>query len=69
MVKRERENGNRPAEQPVPVSSAARDLVHRLEQALTVRVKLAESSPKSGRLEIYYTSLDELDAVLAKILR
>jgi ParB family chromosome partitioning protein len=69
MVKRERENGNRPAEQPAPVSSAARDLVHRLEQALTVRVKLAESSPKSGRIEIYYTSLDELDAVLAKILR
>jgi ParB family chromosome partitioning protein len=69
MVKRERENGNRPAQQPAPVSSAARDLVHRLEQALTVRVKLAESSPKSGRLEIYYTSLDELDAVLAKILR
>jgi hypothetical protein len=28
-----------------------------------------ESSPKSGHLEIYYTSLDELDAVLAKILR
>ena len=69
MVKRERENGNRPAQQPAPVSSAARDLVHRLEQALTVRVKLAESSPKRGRLEIYYTSLDELDAVLAKILR
>jgi ParB family chromosome partitioning protein len=69
MVKRERENGIRPAQQPAPASSAARDLVHRLEQALTVRVKLTESSPKSGRLEIYYTSLDELDAVLAKILR
>jgi ParB family transcriptional regulator, chromosome partitioning protein len=69
MVKRERENGNRPAPQPAPASPAVRDLVHRLEQALTVRVKLAESSPKSGRLEIYYTSLDELDAVLAKILR
>ena len=33
------------------------------------RVKLVETSPKSGRLEIHYSSLDELDAVLAKILR
>jgi ParB family transcriptional regulator, chromosome partitioning protein len=69
LVKRERENDNRPAQPPATASPAARDLVHRLEQALASRVKLVESSPKSGRLEIYYTSLDELDAVLAKILR
>ena len=69
MVKRERENGNRPAQQHAPASPAARDLVHRLEQALAVRVKLVQSSAKSGRLEIYYTSLDELDAILGKILR
>jgi ParB family chromosome partitioning protein len=68
LVKRERENDNRPAPAPTTTSPAARDLVHRLEQALAARVKLVESSPKSGRLEIYYTSLDELDAVLAKIL-
>ena len=69
LVKRERENDNRPAPVPTTASPAARDLVHRLEQALATRVKLVESSPKSGRLEIYYTSLDELDAILAKILR
>jgi ParB family chromosome partitioning protein len=69
LVKRERESGDRPPQQPAPASTAARDLVHRLEQALAARVKLVESSPKSGRLEIYYASLDELDAVLAKILR
>lgn len=69
LVKRERENGNRPAPPPTGPSPAARDLVHRLEQALATRVKLTESSPKSGHLEIYYSSLDELDAVLAKILR
>jgi ParB family chromosome partitioning protein len=69
LVKRERESGDRPPQQPAPTSPAARDLVHRLEQALAARVKLVESSPKSGRLEIYYASLDELDAVLAKILR
>jgi ParB family chromosome partitioning protein len=66
LVKRERE-GEHPA--PPPVSPAARDLVHRLEQALATRVKLVQSSPKSGRLEIHYHSLDELDAVLARILR
>jgi hypothetical protein len=43
-------------------------LTHRLEQALATRVKLVETSPKSGRIEIHYTSLDELDAILAKIL-
>ncbi|HEY5282576.1 MAG TPA: ParB/RepB/Spo0J family partition protein [Polyangia bacterium] len=69
MVKRERENGDRPTPAPAPQSPAARDLVHRLEQTLATRVKLVESSAKSGRLEIYYNSLDELDAVLAKILR
>ena len=67
MVKRERAGDPRPA-QPQQ-SPAARDLVHRLEQALAARVKLVQSSPKSGRLEIHYASLDELDTVLAKILR
>jgi ParB family transcriptional regulator, chromosome partitioning protein len=67
LVKREREGDSQPA--PPPLSPSARDLVHRLEQALATRVKLVESSPKSGRLEIHYHSLDELDAVLARILR
>jgi ParB family chromosome partitioning protein len=66
LVKRERQGGH---PTPPPVSPAARDLVHRLEQALATRVKLVQSTPKSGRLEIHYSSLDELDAILAKILR
>jgi ParB family chromosome partitioning protein len=69
LVKRERDTDNRPASQPEQVSPAVRDLVHRLEQALATKVKLVQSSPKSGRLELYYSSLDELDAVLARILR
>lgn len=69
LVKREREGGDRAAAPTAPPSPAARDLVHRLEQALAAKVKLVESSPKSGHLEIFYNSLDELDAVLAKILR
>jgi ParB family chromosome partitioning protein len=69
LVKKERESDNRPSAPPPQTSPGARDLVHRLEQALATKVKLVESSPKSGHLEIFYTSLDELDAVLAKILR
>jgi ParB family transcriptional regulator, chromosome partitioning protein len=69
LVKRERESDNRPATPPEQVSPAVRDLVHRLEQSLATKVKLVQSSPKSGRLEIYYASLDEFDALLAKILR
>lgn len=68
LVKRDRE-GDKPAPQPAQESPAVRDLVHRLEQALATKVKITQQSPKSGRLEIYYNSLDELDSVLAKILR
>jgi ParB family chromosome partitioning protein len=69
LVKRERENVNRPAPQPAQESPAVRDLVHKLEQTMGTKVRLVQSSPKSGHLEIYYASLDELDSVLAKILR
>jgi len=69
LVKRERETNDRPATPPTPPSPAARDLVHKLEQALGTKVKLVEATPKSGHLEVFYNSLDELDAVLAKILR
>jgi len=69
LVKRERDTDDRASPPPAQQSPAARDLVHRLEQALATRVKLVESSPKSGRLEVHYSSLDELDAILAKILR
>ncbi len=67
LVKREREGAASPA--PPAMSPDARDLVHRLEQALATRVKLIQTTPKRGRLEIHYHSLDELDAVLARILR
>ncbi len=69
LVKREREGATpRPAPQPVPESPAARDLTQRLQRALQTRVKLVETGPGSGHLEIHYGSLDELDSILAKIL-
>jgi ParB family transcriptional regulator, chromosome partitioning protein len=67
LVKRESKGEDQPA--TPELSPVARDLVHRLEQALTTRVKLVQTSPKSGRLEIHFASLDELDAVLARILK
>jgi ParB family chromosome partitioning protein len=69
LARRERDSDKRPPARPVQQSPAARDLVRRLEHALATKVKLVESTPKAGHLEIYYASLDELDAVLARILR
>jgi ParB family chromosome partitioning protein len=68
LVRRERGDVVRPAPPPETPSPAARDLALRLQRALSVRVKLVESGPGRGHIELYYGSLDELDAVLAKIL-
>ena len=48
-------------------SAATRDLAHRLQRRLGARVRIAQKTPKSGCIEIDYTSLDELDGILAKI--
>ena len=68
LVRREREDPVAPAPPPEQQSPAARDLALRLQRALSARVKLVESGPGRGHIEIHYGSLDELDAVLAKIL-
>jgi ParB family chromosome partitioning protein len=53
---------------PARQSAAARDLTERLQRALGARVKIVEAGQGKGHLEIYYSSLDELDAVLGRIL-
>jgi ParB family chromosome partitioning protein len=68
LVRREREGGGRPAPPPERESPAARDLAVRLQRALSARVKLIATGPGRGHIEIHYGSLDELDAILAKIL-
>jgi ParB family chromosome partitioning protein len=72
LVRRERDedgHGSRsPAPPPAPPSPAARDLVNRLESALGTRVKLVQSDPTRGHLEIHYHSLDQLDSILEKLL-
>jgi ParB family chromosome partitioning protein len=46
---------------------AIRALVQRLQRRLGARVRVVPKSAVAGRLEVDYTSLDELDGILAKI--
>ena len=70
LVKRERDGGgDKPATAPAQPSSSARDLGERLSRALGTRVRVVEAGPGKGHLEVSYHSLDQLDAVLARILR
>jgi ParB family chromosome partitioning protein len=68
LVRREREDRGPPAPPPEKESPAARDLALRVQRALSARVKLCESGPGRGHIEIHYGSLDQLDAILARIL-
>lgn len=66
LVRRDRDGTAKAA--PATPSPAARDLTSRLQRALGARVRLVESGPGRGHIEVHYGSLDELDAVLAKLL-
>jgi ParB family chromosome partitioning protein len=69
LVRKERD-GQPEAAAPEPArpSPAVRDLTERLQRALGARVKVIEKGPSAGHLEIHYHSLDELDAILAKVM-
>jgi len=54
--------GKKPSE-----SASTRDLVNRLQRRLGVRCRVVPRSAVSGRLEIDYASLDELDGILSRI--
>jgi ParB family transcriptional regulator, chromosome partitioning protein len=70
LVKRERDGKTEHApEAPAKPSSSARALGERLSRALGTRVRVVEAGPGKGHLEVAYHSLDQLDAVLARILR
>jgi ParB family chromosome partitioning protein len=68
QVRRERTRAETPATVAPRPSPAARDLTERLQRALGARVRLVEAGQGRGYIEIHFHSLDELDAVLAKIL-
>jgi ParB family chromosome partitioning protein len=48
-------------------SPAVRDLVSRLQRRLGARCRLVPKSQVAGRIEVDYTSLEELDGILSKI--
>jgi ParB family transcriptional regulator, chromosome partitioning protein len=48
-------------------TASTRDLVNRLQRRLGARCRVVMKSATSGRLEIEYTSLEELDGILARI--
>jgi len=72
LVKRERDGAGAgagaAATARAPKSTSARDLGERLSRALGTRVEVVEEGPGRGRVEISYHTLDQLDAVLARIL-
>jgi ParB family chromosome partitioning protein len=51
------------------VSPEIRELCGRLQRKLGTKVDVRHSRRGSGRMEIYYRSLDELDRILAQIFR
>jgi ParB family chromosome partitioning protein len=67
LVRRERNAAVEPAP-PGPPSASARDLGDRLGRALGTKVKVIETAPGKGHLEVQYHSLDQLDALIARFL-
>jgi ParB family chromosome partitioning protein len=68
LVRREREGAAKaPAREPE--SANARDLKVRLQRALGARVDLQQVGDGAGRIVVHFGSLDELDAILARVLR
>jgi ParB family chromosome partitioning protein len=70
LVKRERDAAGRaPRATGAPTSSVvARDLAQRLSRALGTRVEVVAGEDGRGHLAIHYHSLDQLDALLARLL-
>jgi ParB family chromosome partitioning protein len=52
---------------PTEETAATRALAQRLQRRLGARCRVVPKSAVAGRLEVEYTSLDELDGILAKI--
>jgi ParB family chromosome partitioning protein len=76
LVRRARSNGSngnvgRTPEAPGPArraSANARDLAMRLTRALGTRVEVVEVGQERGQIAIHYHSLDQLDALLERLL-
>jgi ParB family chromosome partitioning protein len=67
LVRRLKRNA-KPKQTP-PKSANVQDLEARLARSLKTRVRLQQSSKNKGRIEIAYSSLDELDRILEVLLK
>jgi ParB family transcriptional regulator, chromosome partitioning protein len=75
LVRREREEGAAggngsagDSDAPTRPSASARDLAERLSRGIGARVKVVETGPGRGHLELHYHSLDELDTLIGRLL-
>lgn len=69
LVQKQKRKGQSTEKDPVKKSASARDLEERLTRSLGAQVQIHEDKQgKSGRLEIRYVDLDDLDRLLAKLL-
>ncbi len=72
LVRKARAAGRRPGPVRRPrrarPSTNARDLALRLTRALGTRVEVVEAGPDRGQIAITYHSLDQLDALLERLL-
>jgi ParB family chromosome partitioning protein len=64
---RELLGGKREPKAPPADTPAIRDLTNKLQRRLGAKCRVLPRTQAAGRLEIEYTSLDELDGILAKI--
>jgi ParB family chromosome partitioning protein len=62
-----RKEGKRPTSAPSSDTPALRALAARLQRRLGARCRVIPKSAASGRVEVEYTSLEELDGILARI--
>ena len=62
LTRKEKPGGTPPTE-----TAAVRALAQRLQRRLGARCRVLPRTAVAGKLEVEYTSLDELDGILAKI--
>ena len=72
LVRRSRDESKAPepaAAGPRTPSASARDLAMRLTRTLGTRVEVLEVGKERGQIAIHYHSLDQLDALLERLMQ
>jgi len=69
LVRRIKETSKTPPKAPKQESANVKDLQQRLVRSLKTRVRLVTATKGRGRIEISYSSLDELDRLLEVLLK